>query len=86
MDRKNEFFNMSGKTVIITGASSGIGKETAIKLAQSVAKVCLIACRMEELERVKEIILKQGGYAYTYATDITKRKNVKECISKILFE
>ena len=48
--------NVNNKTIIITGASSGIGEQAAIQLADLGAKVCLIARRKEELERVKYMI------------------------------
>lgn len=68
---------LSGKTVIITGASSGIGEATARKLAAEGAKVVLAARRKDRLNELKEAIEKAGGTALVVETDVTKRDDVK---------
>lgn len=44
-------FDFSGKKIIVTGASSGVGRETAILLSKMNAQVVLIARRENELEK-----------------------------------
>ena len=78
--------NLNNKTIIITGASSGIGEQAAIQLADLGAKVCLVARREEELERVKSTIEQRGGQAWIYPVDITIDEDAKGCIEKILTE
>lgn len=78
--------NLHGKTVILTGSSSGIGEQAAIQLASLGAKVCLVARRTDELERVQNIIQQHGGQAWIYPVDITIDKDAKACIEKILTE
>ncbi|WP_109439897.1 SDR family NAD(P)-dependent oxidoreductase [Acinetobacter haemolyticus] len=77
---------LKGKTIVLTGASSGIGEQAAIQLAILGAKVCLIARRAEELERVQTIIHEQGGQAWIYPVDITQEDNAKQCVEQILTE
>jgi short-subunit dehydrogenase len=58
------------KVVVITGASSGIGRAAALAFAQRSAKVVLAARNEEKLESLKEEILGQGGQALAIKTDI----------------
>lgn len=76
--------NLSNKTIIITGASSGIGEEAAFQLAQAGAKVCLIARRAEELQRIQAKIQAQGGDVSIYPADITDQEQLEVCITQIL--
>jgi short-subunit dehydrogenase len=64
------------KVIIITGASSGIGKACAFEFADNGAKVVLAARRENELKKVEEEIKKQGGEAYSVKTDV---KNIEDC-------
>ena len=60
---------LSGKTALVTGASSGIGRATALTLAQAGAAVVLHARRKDRLTKVAEDIKAQGGKAYAVAGD-----------------
>jgi NADP-dependent 3-hydroxy acid dehydrogenase YdfG len=55
---------VDGKTALVTGASSGLGERFARALAESGARVVLVARRMERLAAVKAAIEKIGGTAY----------------------
>ena len=61
---------LAGRTVLITGASSGIGEATAYAAARRGAHVLLAARRSEELERVRTSIEEAGGQASTYLVDM----------------
>lgn len=67
--------NIQGKTVIITGASSGIGEATAYKLAKYGAKLVLGARREDKLKAIAETIKAQGGEAVYQITDVTQPKD-----------
>ncbi len=67
---------VAGKTVLITGASSGIGKATALLLARSGATVVLVARGPEQLEETRQEILADGGSAYAYPADISDPESV----------
>jgi NADP-dependent 3-hydroxy acid dehydrogenase YdfG len=60
---------LTGKTAIVTGASSGIGRETALALARAGAAVVLYARRRERLYQLATEISNQGGKALTVAGD-----------------
>jgi NADP-dependent 3-hydroxy acid dehydrogenase YdfG len=63
--------NWKGKTVFLTGASSGIGEGIALALAKSGAVLGLVARRREMLEDLAERCEKAGGTARVFATDVT---------------
>jgi len=50
------------------------------------AKICLIARRKDELERVQQVIQQQGGQVWIYPVDITQEDHAKNCIEQILSE
>ena len=78
--------SIQGKTIIITGASSGIGEAGAKKLAAAGARVCLVARRQEELERVRQEIEAAGGTAWIYPADLSKDADVEAVGRQILAE
>jgi NADP-dependent 3-hydroxy acid dehydrogenase YdfG len=73
--------NVENKTVIITGASSGIGKATAIKLANNGANVVLAARRKDLLEEITTTINENGGTAVYKVTDVTNAHKMEELAS-----
>lgn len=77
---------IKGKTIIITGASSGIGATTAMRLAREGARVCLVARREEELAQVRDSIKQHGGQAWIYPADLSDEKAVDACAQQILAE
>lgn len=63
---------LNGKTAIITGASSGIGRAAAIVFAEQGASVVLVARRKDRLDRLVADIEARGGHAVAVAGDVTK--------------
>ncbi|MDH0099600.1 SDR family oxidoreductase [Ectopseudomonas hydrolytica] len=76
--------NISGKVVVITGASSGLGEATARHLSQLGAKVVLAARRKERLEQLVGELIAAGGEAVAYQTDVTRADEVKALIQGAL--
>ena len=64
--------NIANKVVIITGASSGIGEATALKLAAEGAKLVLGARREDKLKAIAAHIKAGGGEAVYRVTDVTR--------------
>lgn len=75
-----------GRTVLVTGASSGIGEATALAVAERGAAVLLVARRSEELERVRRAIEAHGGEATAYACDLTDLEAVDALVARALAE
>jgi len=69
--------NITGKIVLITGASSGIGEATARLLAAQGATVVLGARRLERLEKLVAEIGERGGVAAYRALDVTSREDTQ---------
>ena len=63
---------LEGRTALVTGASSGLGRATAIALAHAGADVALVARSAEELESAREEASKTGSRALALPTDLAK--------------
>jgi acyl-CoA synthetase (AMP-forming)/AMP-acid ligase II/NAD(P)-dependent dehydrogenase (short-subunit alcohol dehydrogenase family) len=75
---------VGGKTVLITGASFGIGEATARLLASAGAKVLLAARSQEQLELVAAAIRSQGGTAEVHRIDLTNADAVADLARRLL--
>lgn len=76
MDVLNSF-SLAGKTVLITGASSGIGAHLARVASAAGARVVLGARRVDRLQQLAEDIRQHGGNAVAVALDVTDRNSVE---------
>ena len=72
------------KTVIVTGASVGIGKATALEFAKSGANVCIVDVNEEGLETVKNEIEVLGASASAYICDVSDEDRVSEVVAAVL--
>jgi NAD(P)-dependent dehydrogenase (short-subunit alcohol dehydrogenase family) len=75
--------DFQGKVVVVTGASSGIGRATAVAFAAVGASVALVARRREVLEEVHREIAESGGEALVVPADVTKRKRLRETMKTV---
>jgi len=75
-------FSLAGKTVLVTGASSGLGAHFA-RLAQAAgARVVLAARRVERLQALVEQLENQGGEALAVALNVTQRDSVEQAFDQ----
>jgi NAD(P)-dependent dehydrogenase (short-subunit alcohol dehydrogenase family) len=77
---------VNGKTVLITGASSGIGKAAALKVAAAGGIPLLVARSADKLEETKQEIESRGGTAYIYPTDLSDMEAIDEMVRRVLSE
>ena len=75
---------VNGKTVVITGASSGIGRAAAVKIAAAGGIPLLVARTQEKLEEVKAEIEAGGGSAYVYPCDLSDFDAIEELVPRML--
>lgn len=75
---------VENKVIVVTGANSGIGRETALVLATEGAKMVLAARRMDKLKEVEEEICAKGGEAYCVSGDVSVREDCDRIISETL--
>ncbi len=73
---------LEGKVAVVTGASSGIGHETARIFAREGAKVVLVARRKERLETLAAEIKAAGGEALAIGADVTRRDDCDHVIEE----
>ncbi|MDR1638114.1 MAG: SDR family NAD(P)-dependent oxidoreductase, partial [Clostridiales bacterium] len=69
---------LEGKVAVITGASSGIGAETARVFANEGAYVVLAARRLDRLEALASEIISKNGKAIAVQADVTKPEDCKK--------
>ena len=74
--------SFAGRTVLVTGASSGIGRETALAFAAAGSNVILVARGAKALAEVATSVRKLGAKAMAIPTDVTKGPAVAACFAK----
>ena len=72
--------NLEGKAAFVTGASSGLGRRTALVLARAGAKVALAARRVEKLAELSGEIAAFDGRAMPIRVDVTDAASVREAV------
>lgn|SRR5690606_19557636 len=73
---------LQGKTIVITGASSGIGRAMALRAAQDKCTVVIAARNIDKLSEVKEEIEKLGSTAIAVECDVTKDDDIRNLFLK----
>lgn len=76
--------SFNDKVAIVTGASSGIGRATAVAFAQAGAKVVVAARRIQEGEETVRLARDAGSDALFIQTDVTKATEVENLVNKTL--
>ncbi|MCT7980446.1 SDR family NAD(P)-dependent oxidoreductase [Laspinema olomoucense] len=76
--------NLNYKTAIITGASSGIGRATALLLAEAGVQVVLVSRWGDALQELADQIFAGGGTAIAISTNITNCQQVQAMVSTVL--
>ncbi len=75
---------VEGKVVLITGASSGIGRSAAIKLAAAGAVTIIVARGQEELFKTRDEIIAAGGNCHAYTADLAELSSCDELLRQVM--
>jgi NAD(P)-dependent dehydrogenase (short-subunit alcohol dehydrogenase family) len=76
-------FDLHGKNALVTGASSGIGKQVALAYAQAGAAVAIAARHQEPLQELAAEIVAGGGTAVPIACDVTQPEPVATMLNRV---
>ncbi|MEZ5568568.1 MAG: SDR family oxidoreductase [Halioglobus sp.] len=76
--------NVADKLVLITGASSGIGKTSALRLAEAGAHVLLVARSLDKLQETAAEIAELGGTATIYQADASDMQDCDRLVAEVL--
>ncbi|MGE0323514.1 MAG: SDR family NAD(P)-dependent oxidoreductase [Polyangiaceae bacterium] len=71
----------NGKVALVTGAASGIGRATALRLAEEGAKVACVDLQAEALEEVVGACQAASGDALSFALDVSDEASVNKCVA-----
>lgn len=76
-------FSLKGKTAIVTGGGSGIGKAISLLFAQQEATVYILDYDQQSAAAVAEEAIKDGGKAIAVGCDVSNQQQVKETVGNI---
>ena len=82
----NNPFSLEGKTAIVTGGGTGIGKSIAIEFARAGADVALCSRKLEHLEPVAKAITDLGRKTFAVAVDVRQEDQVKGMVERAVAE
>ena len=77
-------FDLTGKVALVTGASSGIGRASAIALAKQGATVVVAARRIDKLNDLAREIVAMGREALPVMMDVTKKESITAAVNKTI--
>jgi len=82
----NELFDLSGRTAIVTGGANGIGKATALRLAQAGANIAIADLKLEDAKAAVKDIEEYGVRGFAIECNILKDEDLVNMVEKVVAE
>ncbi len=76
-------FDLSAKHILVTGASSGLGRHFARTLTRAGARVALCSRGISKMEALAVELRAEGGRCEVYALDVRERENIRACVAAV---
>lgn len=80
----SQLFNITGKIAVVTGASSGLGRQFALALAREGANVAVLARRTDRLEQVKAEVEALGVECISVKCDVADNESIKSAVASVV--
>ena len=77
-------FTLRGKVAVVTGASRGLGRQIAKKLAEAGVRVALVSRNLNALQQVAQEIQSEGGEAFPFECDVRKEESVDRLRERVI--
>ncbi|MGH1428629.1 MAG: SDR family NAD(P)-dependent oxidoreductase [Arenicella sp.] len=84
MSNSHDLFDLTGKVALITGATSGIGKQQALALSEAGAAVVLVGRREDRLQKICHEVRQLGRKAHYLAIDLADEKQLDHLVKESL--
>ena len=82
--KMSRLFNIEGKFAVVTGASSGLGRQFALALAREGANVAILARRIDRLEQVKAEAEALGVRCIAVKCDVADNDSIKNAVAEVV--
>jgi short-subunit dehydrogenase len=76
--------SVDGKRILVTGASSGIGRDLAMRLGEAGAEVILVSRTREKLDEVAEAVEKMGGKPHVHPADLSDLDDIERLANEVI--